>query len=189
MRNKIIIILLLIGSLDAYGQQQQTFITPLCWRVSESLDSTIHRIQLVSASAAAILEVGYINNNGLAITLPASQELLNGACECCYDKFPPTENNVIPTITRLSVSQPTFNPFNPGACNSTFTFQTVNVTNIADITVTLDGLVIPFSWDSMTGQGQASATETAGTGIHTFLATITTTNCNPCSDGGTFDCS
>lgn len=180
--------LLILLAIICNAQQQQTFITPLCWRVSPSLDSTIHRIELVSASAMGVYEVGYINNNGVPITLPASQQLLNGACECCYGKFPPTQDNPTPSVDVTSVSQPTFNPFNPTLCGSTCSFQTVNVTNIADITVTLDGNPVPFSWDSMTGQGIASVAQTINSGLHIFVVTITTANCGPCTDSGDFDC-
>ena len=172
---------------DGLAQQQATFIEPLCWRVSPSLDSTIHRITFVSAQSSSILEVGYINNNGITISLPASQELLQGACECCYGKFPPTSNDVTPSVT-ASASQPTFNPFNPTVCSSTLTFQTVGVSDVNDISVTLDGSPVSFAWDSMTGQGSASGTFTINTGIHTFVVTITTPNCSPCSESPTFDC-
>lgn len=178
---------LVFGVCVGLSQQQATFIEPLCWRVSPSLDSTVHRITFVSAQSTSILEVGYINNNGIPITVPVSQELLQGACECCYGKFPPTTNDVIPSVEG-SASQPTFNPFNPTVCGSTLSFQTVGVTNVADISVTLDGSPIPFAWDSMTGQGSASGTFTINSGIHTFVVTITTTNCNPCSASPTFDC-
>jgi len=188
MTKKIHILSLLMSLfISAHTQQTATFIEPLCWGATDR-DSTVHRITFVSASAAGILEVGYINNNGINITVTSPDSLSIGACECCYGKFPPVNPNLEPAINILSVSQPTFNPINPTACSSTLVFQTTGVTDIADITVEADNVSIPFSWDPITGQGVATATYTFGSGFHTFDVTITTIDCNPCTDTGQFDC-
>ena len=169
-------------------QNQATFIEPLCWEVSTELDSTVKRISQISASANAIRVVGYVNNNGQVISVPGGAFLKVGACECCYGKFPPVNPDLTPTVSITSFSQPTFNPINPGSCTSNMFFQTVGVTNVADITVLYSGVPVTFAWDSMTGQGSASATQSWGSGTHDWQVTITTTDCNPCTDSRTVDC-
>ena len=140
----------------------------ICWQVS-GVDSNLTRLTQISFTGASRV-VGFVNESGATVS-PSGGTLLYGVCECCNATTPTaTSSQIVSFIT----SQPTFNPFNPSACNSSATILFESTVDEAHISITLNGSPVSFTYFPGESPRRASASfsSSTGSGINTVELTL-----------------
>ncbi len=179
------LILILLAFIPLLSSCQKSEIEPayICWKTS-GVDSNLIRLTQITSKGATRL-VTYINEQGTKVE-PSGGTMLYGICECCN---PTTTEPDSSQIIRFITSQPTFNPLNPGPCNSNATILLESTVEEAHISIELNGSPVPFSYFPAETPRRASASysSTAGSGINTVVLRVTNTFGTE-SETRTFDC-
>ncbi len=180
---RLLFILLIL--LPFFSSCQKNEIQPdyICWKIG-GVDSNLIRLTQITSKGATSL-ITYVNEQGDKVE-PLGGQMLYGICECCN---PSTSEPDSSQIIRFITSQPTFNPLNPGPCNSNATIFLESTVEEAHISIELNGSPVPFSYFPAESPRRASASysSTAGSGINTVVLRVTNTFGTE-SETRTFDC-
>lgn len=153
----------------------------MCW-VINSVDSSINRYVQISSRTPATdpVVIAYTNGDGDQVNVSGGTLYYGYCSQCARDTLP------VPRIEQFGVSQPIFNPFSPN-CDAAVVAFVFGVQDESQITITLDGSPISFTYDPVTKAIMAIADSSPGTGVHTVVLTATIPT-GIATKTGTFDC-